>query len=78
METCRATFGERNCEIAIARTAAGPCPVVAWALGVRSDGKLEPLYGERGKILREYANSSSDALAAIRRRLIVLLGAERL
>ena len=78
MEICRATFGERTCEIVLDRTRAGPRLVVAWALGIRSDGKLEPLYGERGEILREYADSSSDALAAIRRRLIALFGEERL
>lgn len=78
MEIYRATFGDRRCEIALERTHVGQGTVVAWALGVRSDGKLEPLYGERGEIVREYADSPSDALAAVKRRLIALWGEEHL
>lgn len=77
MEIYRATFGDRHCEIALECTHAGQGAVVAWALGVRSDGKLEPLYGERGEIIREYADSPSEALTAIRHRLIALWGEER-
>lgn len=78
MQIYRGTFGGRHCEIAAGRSSSKLGPVVAWALGVKSDGRLEPLYGERGGILREYADTPDDAVASMRRRLVAILGDERM
>lgn len=71
---CRDTFGTRNCEIVVS---ASRGTVVAWALFVRPDGGLDPVYNERGVLVREYAETAAGAEAAMRQRLIALLGARR-
>lgn len=75
MQIYRGTFGSRGCEIAVGPSNSGAASV-AWAMGVRSDGKLDPLCDERGHVLREYADTPADALARMKRRLVVLFGAE--
>jgi hypothetical protein len=77
MQIYRSTFGGRACEIVLGRSSLKPGPVVAWALHVRADGGLEPLYGDRGNLVREYAATPDDAVACMRRRLVALLGEER-
>lgn len=77
MQIFRGTFGGRLCEIAVQCSNSDPGPIVAWALRVRSDGKLEPIFGRRGNILREYADTPEDAVASLKRQLVVLLGDER-
>lgn len=78
MDYYRATFGGHHCEIAVGPSNSGDSdPVVAWALLVRPDGRLDPIYGERGAFLREYARLPADALSAMRRRLISLFGEEQ-
>ena len=74
--TCRDTFGGRSCEIVMCASADHGA-VVAWALFVRPDGRLDPVYNERGTLVREYAETAAGAEAAVRQRLIALLGARR-
>ena len=72
----RDTFGKRDCEIVIAASASCDA-AVAWALFVRPDGGLDPIYDERGALVRECAGTAAGADAAVRHRLIALLGARR-
>lgn len=74
---CRDTFGGRDCEIVVCASAADRGAVVAWALFVRPGGGLDPVYNERGVLVREYAETAAGAEAAMRQRLIALLGARR-
>lgn len=77
MQIYRAKFGGHDCEIVVGLCHSSPSQVVAWALELRAGGKHEPLYDERGTIVREYADTHANAVASMRRRLLVLLGEER-
>lgn len=76
MQIYRSTFGGHRCEIAVWRSSSGPLAIVAWASGVRSDGRLDPFVRGHGALVREYAETPEKALTAIRRRLVAMLGDE--
>lgn len=74
LQVFRDTFGGRDCEILVAASGDHGA-VVAWALFVRPDGALDPVYNERGVLVRECAETTTSAEAAVRQQLIALLGA---
>lgn len=75
-QVSRDTFGKCDCEIVVAASASRDA-AVAWALFVRPDGGLDPIYDERGVLVRECAGTTAGAEGAVRQRLIALLGARR-
>lgn len=76
MQIYRSTFGGHRCEIAVWRSSSGPLASAAWALSVRTDGRLDPFVGGHGALVREYAETDEKALTAVKRRLVAMLGDE--
>ena len=72
----RATFGSENCEIAAERASGPGSTFIAWALRVRSDGILDPLYDECGALYRITADTRAHAVEALRRRLVARFGVD--
>lgn len=76
MQIYRARFGGSLCEIAAGSLRSNPERVVAWALLVKSNGRLEPILDGRGRMLRTHASSLDEAIDSMRRLLVTLLGDE--
>ena len=76
MQIYRARFGGSLCEIAAGSLCSNPGRVVAWALLVKSNGRLEPILDGRGRMLRTHASSLDEAIDSMRRLLVTLLGDE--
>jgi len=75
MQIYRSTFGRSRCEIFLHQYG-GTRVIAAWALLIRPDGRLDPLSGEDGRAVQARADNFEDALVAMKRRLVVLLGEE--
>ena len=78
MQVYRSTFGQTYCEVFLHQSGRDPGGISAWALGVRSDGRLDPLVGGDGRFVQVRADTFSDALAVMKRRLVALLGDEHI
>jgi hypothetical protein len=65
-----------RCEIGADRASDTGPVFVAWALKVRHDGALEPLFDEHGGLYRATAETLPQAVSAIRSRLVARFGAE--
>lgn len=78
MHIHRLTFGQSHCEIVLHQSGAETNAVTAFALSVRPDGRLDPVVGEDGRFVQVRAETFSDALSVMKRRLVSLLGDERI
>ncbi len=77
VQIVRSTFGSVPCEMAVERSTGDVPSFVAWALRVRTDGHLDPLYDGADRLLRETADTAPHAITAIRRRLTAQFGTEQ-
>ena len=71
----RGKFGEMPCELGVERSSESG--FVAWALQVKPDGSLVPLYDKRGALLLFRGRTPERTLANLRARVTEVFGAER-
>ena len=71
----RGKFGEMPCELGVERSSESG--FVAWALQVKPDGSLVPLYDKRGALLLFRGRTPEQTLANLRARVTEVFGAER-
>ena len=72
----RRTFGTLVCEVAAAPTSATTSTFTAWALRLRDDGRLDPLFDDRGLIYRATGATLQQAVEDLCGRLILRFGVE--
>lgn len=76
MKDCfRSVFGNVECEIGAERS--DTAGFIAWALQVKPEGRLDPLFDKRGVLVFSSGSTPELAVEEVRRRLVATLGAER-
>lgn len=67
-------FGGIACELGVA--SASDAGFVAWALRIDARGRRAPIFDRRGALLLVRGETADEALAAVRRQVVSLLGPE--